>query len=286
MSWRFQANPSSRPPRWILVHVLATLIAAQAVLASVLPGAASELIDCVIDPSETVKVGSPIAGVLTQVLVRRGDAVARGQEIALLESDVEGAMVALTRRRSESTARIDGLNAKLNFARARLARATELRDRQIVALDRYEELQAEAVVSAQELLRETEERALLQLELQRAEAILRQRSIRSPIDGIVVSQRLSAGEYIGQDGHVLQLARLDPLHVEAFLSVDYFPKVHVGMKALVHPNPPIGGTYEVTLIVVDQVFDPASSTFGVRFSLPNYRNSLPAGQRCKLDLQR
>jgi RND family efflux transporter MFP subunit len=259
---------------------------AAATLAATPLRAAGEPIDCVIDPSETVKVGSPITGVLTQVLVKRGDAVSKGQEIALLESDVEGATVALTRRRSESTARIDGLNAKLSFARARLARAAELRDRQIVALDRYEELQAESIVSAQELVRETEERALLQLELQRAEAILRQRSIRSPIDGIVVSQRLSAGEYIGQDGHVLQLARLDPLHVEAFLSVDYFPKVRVGMKALVHPNPPISGAYEAILTVVDQVFDPASSTFGVRFALPNPRNGLPAGQRCKLTLQK
>lgn len=57
--------------------------------------------DCVIDPSEVLKLGSPITGILDQVLVKRGDVVTRGQPIAVLESSVEAATVRLNRFRAE-----------------------------------------------------------------------------------------------------------------------------------------------------------------------------------------
>jgi len=58
----------------------------------------------------------------------------------------------------------------------------------------------------------------------------------------------------------------------------------VGMPATVQPNEPIEGLYVGTVKVVDQVFDAASSTFGVRVELANAGHELPAGHRCKLSL--
>jgi hypothetical protein len=45
---------------------------------------------------------------------------------------------------------------------------------------------------------------------------------------------------------------------------------------------PVNHTVTATVTVVDQVFDAASGTFGVRFDLPNPDGSLPAGQRCRV----
>src|SRR5258708_39901888 len=80
--------------------------------------------DCVIDPSEVLKLGSPITGILDQVLVKRGEIVTRGQPVAVLESSVEAATVRLNRFRAESTARIDAQSQRLPLAKARLARHT------------------------------------------------------------------------------------------------------------------------------------------------------------------
>ena len=44
----------------------------------------------------------------------------------------------------------------------------------------------------------------------------------------------------------------------------------------------VGGEYEAVVKVVDNVFDPASRTFGVRLNLDNSDYSLPAGLRCQL----
>jgi RND family efflux transporter MFP subunit len=237
--------------------------------------------DCVIDPSETVKLGSPITGVLSAVLVKRGDAVSRGQPVATLESAIEAATVKLNRFKAESTARIDAQEERLKLARSRVERYGEPRGL-VVTQDKYEEVNAEAHVAEQDLLKEKQDRELAQLELERSEAALDQHTIRSTIDGIVTEKKLSAGEFVNQEGYIVTLARLDPLNVEVFLPVIYFKRVRIGMQASVRPAPPIDQAVAATVSVVDRVFDPASGTFGVRLTLPNPGNALPGGQRCKI----
>jgi RND family efflux transporter MFP subunit len=273
MLWLFPAiqnSPMGRP--FIALAVLAATTAT---------AAAAESFDCVIDPSETVKLGSPITGVLAEVLVQRGDVVTRGQPVATLESSIEASTVRLNRFRAESTAKVDAQEERLKLAQSRVDRTGSPRGL-VVTQDKYEELHAEAGVAEQELLREKQDRQLSQLELERSQATLDQRTIRSTIDGIVTEKKLSAGEFVNQEGYIVTVSRLDPLNVEVFLPVVYFKQVRVGMEGSVHPAPPIGNTYSAMVSIVDHVFDPASATFGVRLALPNPGNVLPGGQRCKV----
>jgi RND family efflux transporter MFP subunit len=258
------------------------LIAFAVLIAFTSGAAAAELsFDCVIDPSEIVKLGSPIPGVLAEVIVKRGDVVTRGQPIAMLESAVESSTVKLNRFRAESTAKIDAQEERLKLSRSRVERYGQPRGL-VVTQDKFEEIRAENRVAEQDLLREKQDRQLSQLELERSQATLDQRTIRSTVDGIVSEKKLSAGEFVSQEGYIVMLARLDPLNVEVYLPVAYFQQVRVGMTARVNPAPPIGNSYDATITVVDRVFDPASGTFGVRLALPNPGNLLPGGQRCKV----
>lgn len=250
---------------------------------AVSPAAAREVDDCLVDPSALVRVGSPVSGLVGDVMVARGDAVRRGQAIARLESDVEAAAAALDRFRAESRAGVAAQEARLAFSRARPERTEQLVGWGIASQERYEELLAEVAVDEQDLLREEQSRRLAELELARAESALANRTIRAPIDGIVIEHPLEAGEYVHQDAPLVVLARLDPLHVEVFLPVALYPEIRIGMEATVRPAPPIGGTYAARVSVVDRVFDPASNTFGVRLELPNPDSALPGGMRCTVD---
>lgn len=272
MPWHFPKSPNRRV-RWLMA--LATGVAGAT------PALAEQSFDCVIDPAETVKLGSPLTGVLAEVMVNRGDAVTRGQPVAKLESTIEAATVKLNRFKAESTARIDAQEERLKLAQSKVERYGQPRGL-VVTQDKFEEIRAEAKVAEQDLIREQQDRKLAQLELERSQAALDQRTIRSTIDGIVTEKKLSAGEFVNQEGYIVALARLDPLHVEVFLPVVYYKQVRVGMEAKVHPAPPIEDTYTATVSVVDRVFDPASGTFGVRLTLPNPNNALPGGQRCKV----
>jgi multidrug efflux pump subunit AcrA (membrane-fusion protein) len=62
--------------------------------------------------------------------------------------------------------------------------------------------------------------------------------------------------------------------------VRYFGQLKVGDTAVVHPDEPVGGNHSAKVSIVDEVFDAASGTFGVRLSLPNPDNLLPGGLRC------
>jgi RND family efflux transporter MFP subunit len=280
MCWRFQAMPNE----WVrlggaLMLIAGIMVAAPAAMAA---EAVEQDFDCVIDPSETAKLGSPVAGILAKVLVKRGDIVSRGQDVAELESRLEAANVAYDRLRAQSVARIDAQKLRLDLAAARLQRASELVARNVVTEDKFEELRADAGVAQQDLLREQQDQKLAELDVGRSEALLEQRTIRSPLDGIVIEKKLSAGEFVNQEGYVVAIARLDPLYVETYLPVSTYGQIHIGSAGTVYPDPPIGGAYRAAVIVVDRVFDPSSGTYGVRLELANLGSKLPAGQRCRV----
>jgi len=252
--------------------------------AAPVPAAEVGSFDCVIYPSLVAKLGSPAVGLLKSVLVDRGEHVEAGQVVARLESDVEEASVAFMRARAGSTAEIDARKANLELRRKQLDRSTRLLDRKVVAAQQVDELAAEAEIAEKELARAQLDRSLARLELARAEALLAQREIKAPFDGVVTERMLSAGEFVHQEAQILTLARLDPLHVEAFLPVEHYGRFELGAIAEVRPQDPVGGAYSAEVMVVDRVFDPASATIGVRLELANPEKKLPGGLRCTLSL--
>jgi multidrug efflux pump subunit AcrA (membrane-fusion protein) len=115
--------------------------------------------------------------------------------------------------------------------------------------------------------------------------VLNQRTLRSPVDGVVVERLLVPREYRNEQSLILTLAQIDPLRVEVFVPTAHFGQIRTGSKAVVRPEEPIGGIYTATTTVVDQVLDAASNTFGVRLALPNPGLRLPAGIRCKVSFE-
>jgi RND family efflux transporter MFP subunit len=243
---------------------------------------AAEVFDCVMEPSLTLRLGSPITGVIAGIEVDRGDVVRRGQVLARLEASVETATLALARARAESGAEIEARRARLDQTRSELARAASLHDRNVISTQRVEELRANAQIAASELALAELNRRLAALEVGRAEALLEQRVLRSPVDGVVTARNLGPGEYVHFDNHILSVASLDPLHVEAFLPVRLHGQVRPGSRAIVRPDAPVGGEHVAEAGVVDEVFDAASGTFGVRLTLANPDRAIPGGLRCRL----
>jgi RND family efflux transporter MFP subunit len=240
---------------------------------------------CVMDPSVRTNLGSQVPGLLAEVLVKRGDRVRAGQVVARLASEVEAAQVALDLLRSSSMAEVEAREAQLTLAKRQLQRSQELYQRQVESAQHLDETQAQAEVSERELRLAIQAHEATRLELQRSIALLHQREIRSPIDGLVTEQVMSAGEYVHQEAVIVRITKLDPLYVEAFLPARLYPAVHLGMEAMVAPADPIGGEIRARVTVVDQVFDAASGTFGVRLEVPNPDGRLPGGQRCKVNFQ-
>lgn len=262
------------------------LAAAALLLAGAVPAVAQEgVVDCVIEPSLTLRLGSPVTGIVASVEVDRGDRVRRGQVLARLESSVEEATLALARARAASDAEINARRARVEQTRSELARANQLHGSAVIATQRIEEMRANSQIAASDLALAELNRRLATLEVGRVEALLEQRTIRSPVDGVVTARNLGAGEYVHFENHILSIAQVHPLHVEAFLPVRLHGRVAVGTRATVRPDAPVGGTYTAEIRVLDQVFDAASGTFGVRLTLPNPDLQLPGGARCRVEFE-
>jgi multidrug efflux pump subunit AcrA (membrane-fusion protein) len=154
-----------------------------------------------------------------------------------------------------------------------------VREGQILAtLDTRVERAQGAVQHAQA---ELTNRRLADLELQRTMAEVALRTIKSPVNGVVVERFMHPGEFPKQE-KILKIAQIDPLRVEAYAPVTMFGKIAVGMAAHVKPESPLTGEYTAKVMVVDRVVDAASGTFGVRMELPNSELKLPAGLKCSV----
>lgn len=258
--------------------LLATLLCGNAQSAAVY--------DCLIEPTQTVDISSPVIGLLETVHVRRGDKVRKGQIIANLESTAETASAALARYKSEMTAPTETAQNKIEFAKRKFERHRDMHAQNYMSAQEQDEAEGELKLAEAEYKLAQENKAVAKLEWQQQSSLLNLRAIRSPFDGIVVDQILFPGEVVepgGQKKSILKLAQLNPLRVYVILPMSAFGKATTGMRVGVNPELPVGGHYTGSVNIIDRVVDPASGTFGVFLEVPNPKLEVPAGVKCKAD---
>lgn len=262
----------TRPPYLALLLVLLPL------------PAAAESFDCLMEPAKVIELGSSTTGILDKVLVDRGDQVKAGQVVAQLNSEIEQSTVDLLRVRARSDKVIDSQRRTLDMVVKRFERARQLKDRAAISVEAFDQVEAERIAAEANVFAAELNQDLAAKELERAEVALSMRSIRSPVNGTISERTLEAGEYVGNNDHIVVVVQLDPLKVEAFLPVSLYGEIKAGDTATVEPVAPLTGTYTATVKAIDRVFDAASGTFVTVLELPNPDGQLPAGHRCRVTL--
>ena len=240
--------------------------------------------DCLIEARQQVDVRSSSEGVIEQVLVGRGDVVRKGQLLAKLSSGPEIAALNLARSRATMEGELKAAEARVEITRKKWERADELHKRNFVSANAKDEAEAEYRLAQEQWRAVQEGRKLAELEVRRSEEVLGQRSIHSPVNGVVVALLLHPGELASsnQKDPILRLVEIDPLNVELVLPLTQFGKIKVGQKARVIPEQPVGGNHGAVVEIVDPTLDAASGTFGVRLRLPNPKGRIPAGVKCRV----
>jgi len=264
--------------------VRGSVIAAVAAATLAPPAAGSAEFDCLMEPRREVTISGSIEALITNVKVDRGDFVKKGDVIVEFESGVERASADLAKFRADMQSEVEARKARQDYARAKYNRAMELTQKNFISRQEVEEIEAERRLADAELREAQDSRQLATLEHRRATEVVRLRSLRSPVSGVVVDRYMHPGE-ISEIGSkpILKLAEISTLHVEVILPTSSFGQVAIGDVATVRPESPIGGSHQAKVVVVDRVLDASSGTFGVRLELPNEDRALPAGARCRID---
>jgi RND family efflux transporter MFP subunit len=245
-------------------------------------GAQAEPMGCLIQPFQEAEVGSQVVGVLDRVMVERGDLVKRGQPLAMLNSEVERASMVAARLRAEATAELQAAASNHDFAQKKKVRTQDLYRQNFVSQQVRDQAATEADVAEMRLKQAREQMRQAHQELALAQAQVAQRTIRSPLSGVVVERYLHEGERI-EDKPVLKVATVDPLRVEVIVPAAQFNRIKQGMTASVKPEMADVELRSAKVVIVDRAIDAASNSFRVRLELPNPGNDLPAGLRCKVE---
>jgi len=211
---------------------------------------------CMLEPSQKVAVSSPVPGVLDSVDVKRGDTVKAGKRLFQLKAGVEQEQVALAK-------------AKADFAERKAERNKALYKDDILTMHERDEIETELLLAKSELRLRQEDAEL--------------RTVKSPISGVVVNRRYTKGEYVNVDP-IIELANLNPLHVDLLLPANYFGQIKKGQYLLIKPESDLIKAKKAKVDIVDPLIDPASGTFRVQLEMDNPGNNIPAGLRCNAQI--
>jgi len=209
---------------------------------------------CMLEPSKKVAVSSPIASVIDEIPVKRGQTVKKGQLLFALRSGIEKANVSLAR-------------VKANFAERSAKRNEELFGDDLLSSHERDEIETEMLVAAMELKVKKEE--------------LTMRSIYSTVAGVVIERHNNAGEYVSTNP-VVEVAVLDPLYAEVLMPFERFRDFSKGQKMIISLPFPINTSHKSKITIIDPIIDAASGTFRMRLELPNKNYAIPAGVSCQL----
>jgi RND family efflux transporter MFP subunit len=238
---------------------LAALLAAALSLAAVaVPALAAEAPTAAAQPALTVRVVTPQAGELSELVPANGS-VAAWQE-ASVGSEAQGLRLAQVRaqvgdrvRRGEVLAvfAADMLRAELAQAQAAVAEAEAALAEAKGNADRARELRPSGVISAQQTTQilTTEQRAQAHLQAQRAllqvqQLRLAQAEVRAPDDGIISARNATVGAVVPAGQELFRLIRQGRLEWLAEVPSAELARIRPGQSAEVRPDgaAPLQGT--------------------------------------------
>lgn len=237
--------------------------------------------DCMIEPNTMINVSTSVEGIIDDIKVERGDTIKKGQVLATLESGVQIANLNLAKAQYKMTANMDAGKVRLAYAERKFVRSDELHRNKFISTDKKDDIETERKLAELKHRENEESRTLAKIQLESANATYKLRVITSPINGIVVDRFLSVGEF-AQAQPIMKIASIDPLYIEVISHTQFYGHVKKGMKAIIKPEEPLGGSYEAVVTHVDHILDGASGTFSIRLEMDNKDYKIPAGAECKV----
>ena len=238
---------------------------------------------CMIEPHSVTELSTREEGVLEEVLVRRGDIVRKGQVVAKLESSLEKIALEFAEARAKMKGDVESKQAALDYMLRQRDRITELYKDNAISFNDKDKADTDVRLAETELQVALDNQRLMEIERDRSARRLDLRSIRSPVDGVIVEILLVPGESVEDRAReIMVIAEVDPLNVEIILPAEQFGSVQVGTSAEITPLLAGEAVRFADVSVVDRTIDAASDTFGVQLQLENKDYAIPGGIRCNI----
>lgn len=260
---------------------LKTLIGSCLVACLAVP-AQGQVTDSFTEPFERRNVAAAEPGAIATVQVEEGQQVKAGEVLAELQAADLHHKLQLAKLRAQSV-------YKKNSAQARLLMRAKQRDALIPMLQQGHANQAEVEIAKLEhevALAELE--AALQeireneIQCDLIEAEIERRTIRSPIDGVVINIRADSGEYISAaEPSFAAVAQLDRLRVRFYLLTPVAEELVPNQSVRLLLGSSYQQSCEASVHFVSPVTDPDSGTTRVDVVIENPGLKIRSGIPCR-----
>jgi len=240
-----------------------------------------ELIEGFTEPYADIDLAASEMGILKQVLVKDGDEVKTGQVLAKLNDDVLNASLQVAKSAMSATGELESAQTQFRLKQVEAKKLTDLFGRQHASQQELDRVAGEVQIAGSRLLSVKEDLMVRKLEYARIEAQIKQRQIRSTIDGVVVDVRKDEGEFVSpSDPIVARVVQLDPLLV--VFSVPNANRSSLQNKQTVSMKIAGSGIAQGIVEHVSPTADASSGTFKVKVRLPNPGHRWHGGEKSEL----
>ena len=208
-------------------------------------------------PFKTVSVSSPVLQeVIDSVLVEEGTEVTEGQPIVQLRAEREALEVERTQKLIDlGTFKTTGAQSLFN----------------------------DKMGSKEKWLEEKAQLELSTILHRSAETMLKEKTVRSPLAGVVVKKYKEAGESVDRAEKLMDIVNIDQVYVQFYLNPELMEKTKEGQEVRV--KFPVINHAEFTgkITFVDPRIDAGSGFFRVKVLLENKARTIKAGMRASAD---
>lgn len=219
-------------------------------------------------PVVQTAVKSKVPGEVTRVLVREGEAVKSGQLMAQIDT------TDLQARLDAQAAALEEAKARLKIADKNRANNQQLLRQKFISQNAYDTADstyeaAGAGVRSQEA------------QLRIARKALDDAAVRAPIEGVVASRTVHAGEKVGVDQALFTLVDLGRMEIEAPAPASEIPSVRAGQAASFRVDGFAERAFEGRVERINPTAQPGSRAITLYISVRNPDGALRGGMFAK-----
>lgn len=222
-------------------------------------------------PGASSMVAFLVPGRAIRVLPREGEAVRKGQVLAVLDS------VNLTHALDAAHAQVEAARASAQQAEQEYNRMKQLFDSKSLAPNDFAKFTAARDASAQQLQQAIAAEGVAKKNLADAQLV-------APISGHIARRLVEPGVMVAPGQPVFEIATMDPIEVNVGVPETDIRLVKVGQPATVTLPALPGQQFKGTVRVVNVSADPATRTYMARISVPNPQRELKVGMVAEVSI--
>ena len=184
-------------------------------------------VEAYLEPYQSIEVSATENAAVKSIQVREGQFVSKGDVLARLDQVVLEKTLAVAVKEAASRGTLKTAEAEVELHKQKYGRIKDLIDSGHGRQHELNRAKADLQIAEGKLLRAKEELDIRQRELEQVQARLDARTVRSPIDGMVLEVKKDPGESVTPGDHViLVLVNLRQLKCVFHVSPQFAQQVH------------------------------------------------------------